>query len=90
MNIFLIGCNVSSYGFFGALVISGHCGDPYQDANHIIFRCELTRYKTPPLYRYLREKFPTHPMDIFPLIMNPTPKLCRLLLSFFYSCELYI
>ncbi|TGZ57048.1 Uncharacterized protein DBV15_10870, partial [Temnothorax longispinosus] len=54
------------------------CGDPYQDANHIIFRCELTRPKTSPLYRYLREKFPTHPMDIFPLIINPTPKLCRL------------
>ncbi|TGZ37358.1 hypothetical protein DBV15_05678 [Temnothorax longispinosus] len=64
------------------------CGDPYQDANHVIFRCELTQAKPPP--KYLREKFPTRPMDIFPLIKNPTPKLCRLLLSYFNSCELYI
>ncbi|TGZ44748.1 Ribonuclease H1, partial [Temnothorax longispinosus] len=66
------------------------CGDSYQDANHVIFRCELTRAKSPPLFKYLREKFPTSPINIFPLIKNPTPKLCRLLLAFFNSCKLYI
>ncbi|XP_071649693.1 uncharacterized protein [Temnothorax longispinosus] len=66
------------------------CGDPYQDANHIIFNCILTRDQTSPLHKYLQEKFLTNPTDIFPLLKNPPPKLCRLILAFFSSSNLYI
>lgn len=59
------------------------CGDPYQDANHVIFHCPLTRSKAIYLFKYLKNKFPNHPIDIFPILNDPPPKLCRLLLSFF-------
>ncbi|TGZ49767.1 hypothetical protein DBV15_07673 [Temnothorax longispinosus] len=47
------------------------CGDPYQDADHVIFNCILTRDQTTPLYKYLQEIFPTYFTDIFPLLKNP-------------------
>jgi len=63
------------------------CGDPYQDINHIIFHCDLTRTYASPLIKYLKHRYPTLPIDIFPILLNPSPKLCRLLVAFFKSIK---
>lgn len=63
------------------------CGDPFQDINHIIFRCPSTRTKAVNLFKYFKSKFPFFPIDIFPLLVDPPVKLCRLLLAFFKFIE---
>jgi len=67
-----------------------HCGDSRQDVNHVIFRCPLTRNKSYKLLSHLRRLDPNNGSDIFPLIVSLSPKLCRLVLSFFKSCNLSI
>ncbi|KYN50413.1 hypothetical protein ALC57_00050, partial [Trachymyrmex cornetzi] len=66
------------------------CGDPRQDANHIIFYCPLSRGRSAPLNKFISETFPHHSGDIFPMLTNPQNRLCRLLLSFFKSLQLLI
>jgi len=62
------------------------CGDPNQDINHIIFYCPLTRH----LIQYLKRLNPIAPINIFPFLKSPSHKLCRLLSSFFKSCNILI
>jgi len=52
------------------------CSDPKQDINHIIFYCPNTIMK---LRTYLKENYPNHTIDIFPILKDPDPKLIRLL-----------
>jgi len=66
------------------------CGDPRQDINHIIFYCPITVMKSQRLRAYLREKYPNHAIDIFPLLKDPDPKLIRLLLSYLQSNNILI
>jgi len=66
------------------------CGDPRQDVNHVIFRCLLTRIKSQKLLLHLYRVDPNNRSDLFPFIASPSPKLCRLLSSFFKSSELSI
>ncbi|KYN32626.1 hypothetical protein ALC56_13108, partial [Trachymyrmex septentrionalis] len=54
------------------------CGDPTQDINHIIFSCPLTSPKADNSLHILTALIHI----IFPLLKNPSPKLCHLLLSF--------
>jgi len=61
------------------------CGDPRQDVNHVIFRCPLTRNKSQKLILYLQRLDPNNRCNLFPLIDSLSPKLCRLLASFFKS-----
>ncbi|XP_018373152.1 PREDICTED: RNA-directed DNA polymerase from mobile element jockey-like [Trachymyrmex cornetzi] len=66
------------------------CGDSRQDVNHVIFHCPLSRGRFALLSRYLSKSFPHHAQDIFPMLIKPSPKLCRLLLAFFKSLNLLI
>lgn len=66
------------------------CGDPRQDANHTIFYCPLSRGRFAPLNKFITKTFPLHSKDIFPMLVNPQKKLCKLLLSFFKSLQLSI
>ncbi|KYN29441.1 hypothetical protein ALC57_01108, partial [Trachymyrmex cornetzi] len=66
------------------------CGDTRQDANYVIFHCPLTRDKSGPLIGFLRSTFPFNPLDIFPILNQPSRKLCRLLLSFFKAIKISI
>jgi len=66
------------------------CGDPRQDINHIIFYCPNTVTKSRRLRAYLRENFPNHYIDIFPILKDPDPKLIRLLLSYLLSNNITI
>lgn len=61
------------------------CGDPYQDVNHIIYNCPLTKEKSEKLRNYLSSANLDSPPDIFPVLRNPSAKLCRLILAFFKS-----
>jgi len=63
------------------------CGDSRQDINHVIFYCRLTRNKAKCLLSFL---FPANFLNIFPYINSPPHKLCRLLLAFLRSVNLYI
>ncbi|XP_018360563.1 PREDICTED: uncharacterized protein LOC108759566 [Trachymyrmex cornetzi] len=64
------------------------CGDPRQDANHIIFYCPCTRDKFGPLCKHLKESLPSCSSDIFPILEQPSSKLCRLLSSFFKAIDI--
>jgi len=66
------------------------CGDPRQDVNHVIFRCPLTRHKSHKLLSYLHRLDPNNSCNLFPFIDSPSPKFCRLLVSFFKSNDLPI
>jgi len=66
------------------------CGDSRQDANHIVFRCPLTRNKSRNLLLYLYRNNPQIYPNLFPFLNNPSPKLCRLLTSFFKANNLLI
>jgi len=66
------------------------CGDPYQDINHIIFCCPLTRPYAQHLIYYLKRSNPLAPINIFPFLDSSTFKLCRLMSSFFKSCNMFI
>jgi len=61
------------------------CGDPHQDVNHVIFRCPLTRNKSRNLLLHLFRRNPQNNLNLFPFLKKPSPKLCRLLISFFKS-----
>lgn len=63
------------------------CGDSRQDANHVIFRCNITKDKAKHLFRFFKDQYPHKPIDIFPLLKNPHPRLCRLLLAFAESAQ---
>jgi len=69
---------------------SCNCGDPYQDANHIIFYCPQTRPTASHLIAYLRRISPFAPINIFPFLHAPSLKLCRLIASFFKSSQILI
>jgi len=66
------------------------CGDPRQDINHIIFYCLITIPKSSPLRSFLVKSFPFCPIDIFPLLINPSPKLIHLLLAYLKASDLSI
>lgn len=66
------------------------CGDSRQDANHILFYCPLTIHKSENLRNFIKSEYPTHEIDIFPILTDPGPKLCRLILAYFKSCCLSI
>jgi len=66
------------------------CGDPRQDINHIIFYCPNTIMKSRYLRTYLKDKYPNHAIDIFPILRNPDPKFIRLLLSYLQSNDILI
>jgi len=66
------------------------CGDPDQDVNHIIFYCPLTRPHVRHLIHYLKRLNPIAPINIFPFLSSPSYKLCRLISSFFKSCNILI
>lgn len=66
------------------------CGASRQDINHIIFWCPIRRKEAGPLIKFLKKEFPYYPTDIFPILKTPNPKLCRLLLAFCKSCELFL
>ncbi|XP_039306356.1 uncharacterized protein LOC120358019 [Solenopsis invicta] len=66
------------------------CGEGRQDANHIIFYCPITIPKSSNLRQYLKDKYPSFQINIFSILGYPTTKLCRLILSYFKSCELNI
>jgi len=71
------------------------CGDPRQDVNfhHVIFRSPLTRNKSQKLLLHLYHLYhldPNNRCDLFPFIVSLSPKLCRLLSSFFKSSNLSI
>jgi len=66
------------------------CGDLRQDINHIIFYCPITIMKSKRLRNHLREKYPNHAIDIFPILRDPDPKLIRLLLSYLLSNKILI
>lgn len=66
------------------------CGHSRQDVNHILFYCPLTIQKSDKLRRFIKSEFPAHEIDIFPILKNPCPKLCRLILAYFKSCNLSI
>jgi len=66
------------------------CGDPRQDINHIIFYCPNTIMKSKHLRTYLKENYPNHTIDIFPILKDPDPKLIRLLLSYLSSNDISI
>jgi len=66
------------------------CGDPHQDANHTVFRCPLTRSKSHNLLSYLYRNNPQNYSNLFPSLKDPSPKLCRLLTSFFKANNLLI
>jgi len=65
------------------------CGDPRQDINHI-FYCPNTVMKSQRLRAHLRENYPNHAIDIFPILKDPDPKLIRLLLSYLQSNDILI
>ena len=44
----------------------------------------------PLLTRRHRVVLPTHEINIFPLLKQPCPKLCRLILAYLKSCNLHI
>ncbi|KYN22366.1 hypothetical protein ALC57_05236, partial [Trachymyrmex cornetzi] len=66
------------------------CEDPRQDANHIISHCPLSRGRFVPLNKFITKVFPYHSADIFPVLVNPQTKLCKLLLSFSKSLQLLV
>jgi len=66
------------------------CGDSRQDINHVIFYCRLTRNKAKCLLSLLFRQNPTNFLNIFPYINSPSHKLCRLLLAFLRSVNLYV
>jgi len=66
------------------------CGDPRQDINHIVFYCPITIPKSSALRSFLSKSFPHCPIDIFPLLSNPCPKLIRLLLAYLKANDLAI
>ena len=61
------------------------CGDPRQDANHVIFYCPLSRGRFALLGKFIKKTLPRYPNDIPPMLIDPQVKICRLLLSFFKS-----
>jgi len=66
------------------------CGDPRQDINHIVFYCPITIPKSSSLRSFLTKLFPHYPIDIFPMLSNPCPKLIRLLLAYLKAIDLAI
>jgi len=66
------------------------CGDPRQDINHVVFRCPLSGSKSANLRLFLLQNYPTTSHDIFPSLRSPSPKLCRLIVSFLKSRDLQI
>lgn len=66
------------------------CGDSRQDANHIIFYCQDYIHRSGKLRDFVKAKFPRASINIFPILKSPCPKICRLLLAYFKSCELAI
>jgi len=66
------------------------CGDPKQDINHIIFYCPITTPKSHHLRSFLIKFFPLYPIDIFPILFNPSPKLIRLLSAFLKANDILI
>jgi len=49
--------------------------------NHIIFFCPITTPKSSHLRTHFIKSFPYHPINIFPVLNNPCPKLIRLLMA---------
>jgi len=66
------------------------CGDPRQDINHIIFYCPITTPKSKHLRSFLIKSYPSHPIDIFPILNNPHPKLIRLLSAFLKANDILV
>jgi len=66
------------------------CGDPRQDINHVIFRCPLTGSKSTKLRFFLSQSVPSSIQDLSPFLKNPSPKLCRLIISFLKSRNLQV
>jgi len=66
------------------------CGDPRQDINHIVFHCPLSGTKSTKLRRFLLQDDPLVRQDLFPFLKNPSPKLCRLIISFLKSRNIQI
>ncbi|XP_011860549.1 PREDICTED: uncharacterized protein LOC105557802 [Vollenhovia emeryi] len=67
------------------------CGYDTQDVNHVIFACPLYKRCMAPFLNFANSKYPNFPLsDIAPIIVCPSPKLCRLLLASFKSANLLI
>ncbi|XP_011858649.1 PREDICTED: uncharacterized protein LOC105556178 [Vollenhovia emeryi] len=67
------------------------CGYDSQDVNHVIFVCPLYKRSMAPFLNFVNSKHPDHPVsDIAPIIVCPSPKICRLLLASFKSASLLI
>jgi len=66
------------------------CGNPRQDINHVIFRCPLTGSKSTKLRFFLSHCASSSVQDLSPFLKNPSPKLCRLIISFLKSRNLRV
>jgi len=66
------------------------CGESRQDINHIIFYCPLTIPKSLHLRTFLIKSYPHSPIDIMPILDNPSPKLIRLMTAFFKANDIKI
>ncbi|KYN28370.1 hypothetical protein ALC57_02209 [Trachymyrmex cornetzi] len=65
------------------------CGDSRQTVNHLIFHCVTYNKDSLPIRKYIENKFPDSPQDILPALSSPSPRLCRLILTFMKANDLF-
>ncbi|EZA60945.1 hypothetical protein X777_08157, partial [Ooceraea biroi] len=60
-----------------------------QDMNHVILYCPLYRDRALFLITFIQSQYHRLFNDITPLLHDPPAKLCRLLVAFFKSVQLF-